>query len=233
MTDADDRMKAMQEELTKLTDRLQTQTKAQNEVPHPHWRAHVRDYRKRDFWLLSEGLNLLYQSHPHNTSASGGCYTYRALAEHCIGPGGSLAVVNPEASFRKMKIRPTELFEWARYKNITIPSELQQALVPAPSSAPTAAALRTKTNIKQERLRQLRTFINDIEQRAKAANRNWDCTCLPVTKHDFAEIFFNRYPDVKKVSVATLADDLHQFGVKFRQGTSHTKNNVLNKLFNS
>jgi hypothetical protein len=199
MTDADDRMKAMQKELTKFTDRLQTQTKAQNEVPHPHWRAHVHDYRKRDFWLLSEGLNLLYQSHPHNTSPSGGCYTYRALAEHCIGPGGSLAVVNPEASFRKMKIRPTELFEWARYK----------------------------------RLRQLRTFINDIEQRLKAANRNWDCTCLPVTKHDFAEMFFKHYPDVKKVAVATLADDLRQFGVKFRQGTSHTKNNVLNKLFNS
>lgn len=233
MTDADDQIKAMQEVFQPFLDQLKAQTKAQNEAPHPHWRAYAHDYSKRDFWLLSEGLNLLYQSHPNNTSSSGGCFTYRTLAEHCIGPGGSLAVINPESSFYKIKVRPTDLIEWAHQKNIAIPSELEQTLSPDPSPSPTAAALRAKTNTKQERLKQLRMFVDDIERRAKAGNRNWDRTCLPVTKKDFTEIFFKCYPDVKEVSVATLADDLRQFEVKFRPGTSNKKNNVLTKLFNN
>ncbi|MCG8071463.1 MAG: hypothetical protein N0C86_05710, partial [Candidatus Thiodiazotropha taylori] len=76
----------------------------------------------------------------------------------------------------------------------------------------------------------LKRIRDEIDRRVVEQNRNWDSKNIPATKADLHDIFFQINPDLKKIAVDTLADDLPQIGIKFQSGQNPNKHNVLARL---
>lgn len=95
----------------------------------------------------------------------------------------------------------------------------------------TARATHKKQNIKADRLKALEAFLNEMDRRAKAADRCWTRSNIPITKRDFCSVFKRKNPNFKETSNRTISNDLGQFGVHFDRGTKHKKNNALESIF--
>ncbi|MEW8348573.1 MAG: hypothetical protein AB2687_09700 [Candidatus Thiodiazotropha taylori] len=228
-------MEKVFEQLRAFNDKLQQRSKWIDQPNHPELPAIIDQYVKQDFWVLPEALNILRGFHPYRTGW--GNTGDRELAQSCVGPGGSLKVINPQESVRHWKVRPKDFVQWANQKGLPIASILKLAVqgVGKQSLSTTRgktdqANLSRKTE-KEARLEALETLRDKIDRRAVEKNRNWNSCNIPATKADLHGIFFQINPDLKKVAVDTLADDLPQIGIKFQHGQKSRSDNALVKLF--
>lgn len=235
----------LQKELFKLSEHLNEQHKraVALSVPNrPEFPAHCRAWARRDFWTLREGLNLLLSRRPQAQDWDYGVLDLWKLAQACIGPNGTLKIINPdtEAFFEnskvdKFKVQPADLLQWAEQKGIPIPDALSEAVrgrapITAEVVSPSLIANQAKQDNKTRRLNALTSFLNDMEQQAKNNDLSWDRMAIPVTKEDFRTVFCRLYPE-HDVASATLADDVAGLGGQFRPGTRSKANNILEKLF--
>ncbi|MCU7871927.1 MAG: hypothetical protein KZQ91_04185 [Candidatus Thiodiazotropha sp. (ex Lucinoma borealis)] len=219
--------------LQAFNEKLQQQSKWIDQPNHPELPTILDEYAKRDFWVLQEALNLLRGYHPHRSGwgESGDL----ALAKSCVGPGGSLSVINPQAPVRKWQVRPKDFIKWAEVKGLPLYPAMKHAMTsPVRLSSPTqqtrtSQANQTRKAEKEARLEALEWMRVEIDSRT--IERNWDSSTIPATKEDFHDVFFRIFPDRDKVKVETLAADLPQIGIKFQPGRKKSKNNVLAKLF--
>ena len=234
-----------QKALTEFNKKFQENLKRAEELSkpfRPEFRAHCQTWVRRDFWTLREGFNLLCGRRPQAQDWNYGVLDLWKLAQACIGPNGTLKVINPDtetffenSKVDKHKVRPADLLRWAEQKGITIPATLCEAVqgrapITAEVVPPTLIANQAKQDNKALRLEALRGFLSDMEQRAKENDFSWDRKKIPVTKEDFRSVFCRIYPE-HGVATATLADDVADLGGKFRSGTENKTNNILEKLF--
>lgn len=149
------------------------------------------------------------------------------LAKRSVGV--SLHVINQNKSPAAWQIEPNKFIAWLHQKGIAVPAELDAAL-----NRP-GAVLERANNAKQDQIRsrkdRLKRFINNINQLIESGELTWDKDRIHVTKKDFQEVFYLANPDLKKFSEHTLAADLRDFGVTFKEGTKPTRNNDLKQLF--
>ncbi|MCG7935882.1 MAG: hypothetical protein JAY68_14645 [Candidatus Thiodiazotropha taylori] len=227
-------MEKVFEQLRAFNDKMQQRSKWIDQPNYPELPAIIDRYVKRDFWVLPEALNILRGYHPYRTGW--GNTGDRELVQSCVGPGGSLKVINPQESVRHWKVRPKDFVQWANQKGLPIASVLKLAVqgevkqsLPI-STGKTDQANQSRKSEKQARLQALKRMRDEIDRRVVEQNRNWDSGNIPATKADLYNIFFQINPDLKKVAVETLADDLPQFGIKFQPGQKPNKDNVLARL---
>ncbi|MEW8692677.1 MAG: hypothetical protein AB2535_16650 [Candidatus Thiodiazotropha endolucinida] len=219
--------------LQAFNEKLQQQSKWIDQPNHPELPSILDGYAKRDFWVLQEALNLLRGYHPYRSGwgESGDL----VLAKSCVGPGGSLPVINPQAPVRKWQVRPKDFLKWAEEKGLPLYPAMKHAMSsPAQLSKPeqqtkTDQANRTRKAEKKARLEALQQIKDEID--TLTVGRSWDSSNIPATKEDFHGVFFRFNKDLKKVSVGTLADDLPQIGIKFQPGQKTREDNVLVRLF--
>jgi hypothetical protein len=215
------------------TDKLKLRFKWINQPNHPELPTILDEYVKRNFWQLQEALNLLRGYHPSRNGW--GVPGDLALAKSCVGPGGSLLVINPHEPVRNWRVSPKDFIKWAEEKGLPLHPAMKHAMTgPAQLSKPeqqtrTDKANRTRKAEKEARLEALQQMKDEIDNRT--VGRSWDSSNIPATKEDFHGVFFRFNKDLKKVSVGTLADDLPQIGIKFQPGQKTRKDNVLAKLF--
>ncbi|MCG8038567.1 MAG: hypothetical protein JAZ19_16195 [Candidatus Thiodiazotropha taylori] len=221
-------------QLRAFNDKMQQWSKWIDQPNHPELPAIIDRYVKRDFWVLPEALNILRGYHPYRTGW--GNTGDRELAQSCVGPGGSLKVINPQESVRHWKVRPKDFMQWANQKGLPIDSVLKLAVqggvkqsLPISTGKTDQANLSRKSE-KEARLQELKRIRDEIDRRVVEQNRNWDSKNIPATKADLHDIFFQINPDLKKIAVDTLADDLPQIGIKFQSGQNPNKHNVLARL---
>ncbi|MCG8017933.1 MAG: hypothetical protein JAY97_17135 [Candidatus Thiodiazotropha sp. 'RUGA'] len=227
-------MEMVFEQLRAFNDKMQQQSKWIDQPNHPELPAIIDRYVKRDFWLLPEALNILRGYHPYRTGW--GNTGDRELAQSCVGPGGSLNVINTQESVRHWKVRPKDFVQWANQKGLPIDSILKLAVqgevkqsLPISTGKTDQANLSRKSE-KEARLQAIKRIRDEIDRRVAEQNRNWDSRNIPATKADLHDIFFQINPDLKKVTVETLSDDLPQIGIKFQPGQKPNKDNVLARL---
>lgn len=219
--------------LQALNDNLQQNVQWTNQPNHPELPTILDEYAKRDFWLLQEALNLLRGYHPNRNGwgESGDL----ALAKSCVGSGGSLPVINPQAPVRKWQVRPKDFIKWAEGKGLPLHPTMKHAMTStAQLSSPvqqtkTDQANRTRKAEKEARIEALQQIKDEIDNRT--VGRSWDSSNIPATKEDFHGVFFRLKKDLKKVTAGTLADDLPQIGIKFQPVQKSRKDNVLAQLF--
>ncbi|MCU7933236.1 MAG: hypothetical protein KZQ90_20790 [Candidatus Thiodiazotropha sp. (ex Codakia rugifera)] len=230
-TDAKDKLL---KHMWSIVDRMQQHNKWIDQPNHPELPMILDQYLKRDFWRLQEALNLIRGYHPsRNGWGKRGDLT---LAKSCVGPGGSLSVINSQESDWDWKVRPKAFVKWAEEKGLSLHPDMKHAMIsPARLSNPTPQtrtkqANRTRKAEKEARLEALVWMRNEIDQRTH--DRNWDSSSIPSTKDDFHDVFYRIFPDIVEVKAETLAGDLPQIGIKFQPGRKTSKNNVLSKLFN-
>lgn len=222
------------EQLRAFNDKMQQRSKWTNQPNHPELPAIIDRYVKRDFWVLPEALNILRGYHPDRTGW--GNTGDRELAQSCVGPGGSLKVINPQESVRHWKVRPKDFVQWANQKGLPIASILKLAVQGEgkesliTSTGKTDHANQIRKSEKEARLHAIKRIRDEIDRRVVEQNRNWDSRNIPATKADLHDIFFQINPDLKTVAVETLADDLPQIGIKFQPGQKPNKDNVLARL---
>ena len=224
---------------------LEEQSKRAKELSRPFrpgFRAHCQTWTRRDFWTLREGFNLLCGRRPQAQDWDYGVLDLWRLAQACIGPNGTLKVINPDtetffenSKVDKHKVRPADLLRWAEQKGITIPAALCEAVqgrapIAAEVVPPPLIANKAKQDRKAARIEALKAFLNQMEQLVKKENLRFDRTCIPVTKDDFRSVFLRINPSFD-VSTATLADDLAELGVTFEPGTRNKSDNILERLF--
>ncbi|MEW8024761.1 MAG: hypothetical protein AB2794_17195 [Candidatus Thiodiazotropha endolucinida] len=227
-----DAMDKLVNHLQGVTEKLQQNIKWTNQPNHPALPTILDEYAKRDFWLLQEALNMMRGYHPNRSGwgESGDL----ALAKSCVGPGGSLSVINSQAPVRKWQVRPKDFIKWAEEKGLPLHPTMKHAMTStAQLSSPaqqtkTDQANRTRKAEKKARLEALQKIKDEIDNRT--VGRSWDSSNIPATKEDFHGVFFRFNKDLKKVSVVTLADDLPQIGIKFQPGQKSRKDNVLVQL---
>lgn len=199
------------------------------------------EWARRDFWNLWEGLNLLKHRHPETRDWYGGVADLWRLAQTCIGPGGSLRVVNPEAKaltnpglIQKYKVRPMDLLGWAQVKNIPVPNELETVLSGVKGGVSASATLSLEER-KRKRLSQIRQFVDILYAQAANAGMDWAVQKLAIvaTKQEFKSVFelYMRVPLVERISQDTFNDDLKSLGIKFARGVKNRSDNDLSKLF--
>lgn len=233
---SDNNSASMDEALKQLqafNDKLQQRSTWIDQPNHPELPTILDEYAKRDFWLLQEALNLLRGYHPKRNGwgASGDL----ALAKSCVGPGGSLSVINSQAPVRKWQVRPKGFIKWANDKGLPLYPAMKHAMShPARVSSPTEQTRTNQANRirkaeKEARIEALQQIKDEIDNRT--VGRSWDSSNIPATKEDFHGVFFRLKKDLKKVSVGTLADDLPLIGIKFQPGQKSRKDNVLAQLF--
>jgi hypothetical protein len=240
-----DDLQNLQKELFKLSEHLNEQHKraiALSVPNRPEFPAHCRTWARRDFWTLREGLNLLLNRRPQAQDWNYGVLDLWKLAQACIGPDGTLKVINPDtetffenSKVDKLKVRPADLLQWAEEKGITIPAALSEAVhgrapITAEVVSPVLIATQAKQDNKARRIEALTSFLSDMEQKAKNNDLSWGRRAIPVTKENFRAVFCRVYPE-HNVAAATLADDVTDLGGQFRPGTRSKANNILEKLF--
>jgi hypothetical protein len=220
-------------QLQAFNDKLQQRSKWIDQPNHPELPTIMDEYAKRDFWVLQEALNLLRGYHPKRSGW--GVPGDIALAESCVGQGGSLSVINPQMPVRKWQVRPKDFIKWAEEKGLPLHSAMKHTMTgggqlssPARQTK-TDQANRTRKAEKESRLDALEWMRNEIDSRT--TGRNWDSSTIPATKEDFHDVFYQIFTDLKKVTAGTLADDLPQIGIKFQPGQKSRKDNVLVQIF--
>ena len=200
-----------------------------------------QEWAKRDFWNLKEAINLLLRDHPEDDGWGLGFEAVWELAKNCIGPGGSLRVVNPELKAwtrrgraQKLLVKPVDLLDWARDKEISIPVELRNAVFGKQEKSSVLAANQSRAFDKRDRRRQIKQFVDEIYHLAGQADLDWGYGKGPIkgTKVQFKELFEARYryEEGDKVSQATFDDDLKELGVRFPPGVKTTPENDLVRL---
>lgn len=220
-------------QLQAFNEKLQQQSKWIDQSNHPELPAIMDEYAKRDFWVLREALNLLRGYHPHRNGWGESGDLERAKS--CVGPGGSLSVINLQAPVRKWQVKPKDFIKWAEEKGLPLYPAMKHVMTsPAHLSKPikqtrTSQANQTRQSEKKARLENLEWMRNEIDSRT--VERNWDSSSIPATKDDFHIVFFSVFPNRDKVKVDTLACDLPKIGIKFQPGRKVSKNNLLAKLF--
>ena len=212
----------------------------------PNYQKVCVAWARHDFWPLKEGLNLLCRCRPQKQRWDFGIKELWNLGKRCIGPGGTLKVVNPDVSAwsdggraKKLQIKPTDLLDWADAKRIPIPFELSDAIRGNDviegsyiiNETQTTQATLQRTLGKEQRHEALQEFLDDIQQRVHDMNLNWDITTIPVTKKDFQNVFHRLYTDISPVGSDQFGDDLKEFGAKFQRGTKNRTDNILVKIF--
>ncbi len=206
-----------------------------------HFRELCANWAKRDFWSLWEALNLLVHRHPETHDWSDGVGDLWQLAVTCIGPGGTLRVINPEvkalttpALAHKYKIRPLDLLSWARAKKISVPKELDAVLTGVEEISSSAGTLSLEER-KKKRRRDIRRFTDIAYAEAERVGIDWAKMKLPigVTKQEFKAVFeqYMRVQPSEKVSQDTFNDDLKDLGITFARGVKNRSNNDLARLF--
>lgn len=155
------------------------------------------------------------------------------LAKSCAGH--SLKLVNPQDKHSLWRVTPSEWARWLKEKGCEVPSELVSILFPvSPVVTPEqkiAPAQQAREKKKRDRLKALRAFVNDIGERARKSNIEFDKESIPVTKEDFLKVFHSQYTQIKKTSMPTFNNDISDIGLKFKRGTNSSNNNMLTKLF--
>jgi hypothetical protein len=202
------------------------------------------EWAKRDFWLIREGINLLMREHPETRSYDEKFTKLWAFARTCIGPGGSLFVVNPEAKALtkaalsdKYRVRPADLLAWAKSKQVLVPQELLAAVYGDAPVTPTSAGTASQEEKKRARRQSIRQFKEVVYRRAKEVGLEWAVNNGPinVTKEEFKDLF-ERYTGVSpedQVKLETFKLDLKELGIPFARGVKKRSNNDLEKLFNA
>ena len=238
----------LQRASTELMQHLEEQQRRAEELSkpfRPEFRAHCQTWTRRDFWTLREGFNLLCGRRPQAQDWNYGVLDLWKLAQACIGPNGTLKVINPDAEtffenskVDKYKVRPADLLQWAEEKGIMIPAALREAVqgrspIVAEVVPPTLIANKAKQDNKAERLKALSTFLEEIERHSQDQNLPFNRQRIPATKEDFHAVFCRVHPGYD-VEIATLADDVASLGGKFRPGrpsTGSERENFLEQLF--
>ncbi|RLJ18071.1 hypothetical protein DJ030_12725 [bacterium endosymbiont of Escarpia laminata] len=205
-----------------------------DESPYPFYEKHITEYANYDTWAIEEAINLLLYRHANCHLLDENHTTLKKIIDRSVGPGGTLQT-HETGSFlnKKRLVKPSNLIHWAQQKGIKIPNPLLREFHPSGLTieSPTTKATQKRIRDKQERHHALREFIHDIEGRTKQLNRNWSIDNLPVTKNQFHEVFYKRYPRVKKVAAVTLSDELPKLGVRFSPGRRSKNFNQLESLF--
>ena len=196
-----------------------------------------KDWIKRDTWTLQEGLDLLLDNDPTERQSwlyfdfeDDGYPELLELAISCIGVS-----LQPKTEGEKpedYRFTKEQFIKWAKTKTINIPEALLEALGQSqPRQTKNQAANQKRGNRKQQRLDKLDQFLTEMERRAKSSGERWDRSCIPVTKQQFYDIFFQVCTDIETCRLATLADDIAKFHGKFKPGTGKSTDNVLEMLF--
>lgn len=233
MTDNDELSKAKRdvlEAIQPVLDRLNQRQKYLDQPNHPALAQLAADYAKRDFWQLRNALNMAAGYHPDRQGW--GRKGDWSLASACVGPDGSLRVVNPNEPFRKWRVRPAEFLTWATKKGIPVHSSVRSAVagkVTAPVISRTTNGTEKRKLQVEQRQDMIEMFIEQIDQ--LTADRNWDSSCMPVNWKDAHRVFYLVYPNVKYVSSRTLSGGLIALGAHCTPGRKSPDNRVLYNLF--
>lgn len=209
-----------------------------------NFRGICDEWARRDFWSLHEGLNLLKREHPESRNYDDKFIRLRAFAQTCIGPGGSLFVVNPEARAltkaaltEKYRVRPVDLLAWAKNKQIPVPEELLAAVYGDAPVTKTSAATTSQEEKKRARRQSIRQFKEVVYRRAEELGFEWAVSNGPInaTKEEFKDLFEHKMgvqPE-DRVKLETFKLDLKELGVQFARGVKKRSNNDLSKLFDA
>jgi polynucleotide 5'-kinase involved in rRNA processing len=152
--------------------------------------------------------------------------------------------VNPDAKAltknalsEKYRVRPEDLLDWAKAKNLPIPQELMTAIYGAVYETPTSAATESQEQRKRTRRKSIRQFADLVYARALDLGMDWAEKRAPInaTKEEFKELFERKMgvqPE-DRVKLETFKLDLKELGVQFARGVKKRPNNDLEKLFNA
>lgn len=197
-----------------------------------------------DAWkLLGEAVPLLCGEEPESFIFSSAEYRKIKVSAERAVLAKTLRVLNPSASADQWLVIPSEFHAWAVAKKFPILREFEIAfgLVKAAqkqvseadiaSKGPTGPAIEAKTRSKAKRRARIKDFRAWIDAQALACGYLWRYTNIPDTKQSAHRVFFGLYPEIVKVAPATLADDLHEAGIRFDNSGKSMKNNVLEYLF--
>ncbi|MCP5306968.1 MAG: hypothetical protein H6953_16110 [Chromatiaceae bacterium] len=210
--------------------RLDESAQWRNQPNHPELARLAAQHARRDFWRLQEAFNLAAGFHPARDGW--GRDGDLQLARGCVGPDGSLKVVNPKESERKWRVRPSDFIQWADTKGISVHPAVLHACrggsaIPKPPSQVKATRVRqSQVELRSEKIQE---FLGRLDQ--LSANYRWDRTRMPVTWDDVHRVFYRLYPDVKEVSPGTLAIDFKKSGARCAPGTPSKTRTVLEDLF--
>ncbi len=199
------------------------------------WRKLYGKWCLRDTWLLeSEAIPLALEEEPTSLlTMIDGAEVLLSLATSCAGYSLSVENLNKERS--KWKVKPAEWVRWLKEKGRPVNAELEAITQPKlpqiKAEAQTARATESRERRKAQRISDLKRFVEEVEQRARAEKLLWDRTCIPVTKADFLAEFWKQYPKYYGFSRASCDNDFSEVGVKFRKGVRRNKDNVLRGLF--
>ena len=198
------------------------------------WRKFYEKWCLRDTWLLeSEAVSLALEVQPSWLLPIIDADALLKLAISCAGY--SLPIEKVSGVHSKWRVKPADWVRWLKEKGYSVNAQLEaitQPKVPEIKAEPqTARATESRERKKARRISDLKGFVAEVEQRARAANLPWDRTSIPVTKADFRAVFFKQYPRYRDLSRASFDNDFTEVGVKFRPGVRRKKNNVLKALF--
>jgi hypothetical protein len=191
----------------------------------------------RDTWLLDvEAIPLALEEEPTWVSyVIEGADTLLKLAISCAGH--SLPIENVSEAQSKWRVKPVNWVHWLKEKGYPVNAQLEARTQPKAreikAEPQTARATASRERNKALRIADLKRFVADVEQRARADKLPWDRTGIPVTKADFLAEFFKQYPQYSDFSLASFDNDFAEIGVKFRPGVKRKKNNVLKGLFSN
>lgn len=201
-------------------------------------------YAPIDSWkLLGEAVPLLCGEEPESLLfISSEIRRIRMIAERAV-LAKTLRVINPAASPDQWLVVPSEFHVWAVAKKLQIPREFEVAfgLVQAaqeqasesrpPVQGRTGSANQTRARSKAKRRARVKEFRAWIDANAGAHGYLWRHSNIPDTKQSAHRVFFALYPEIVEIAPTTLADDLHEEGIRFDNASKSMKNNVLEYLF--
>lgn len=201
-------------------------------------------YLPFDAWkIMGEAVPLLCGEDPESFIFTSPEYRQIKVSAERAVLAKTLRVLNPSASSDQWLVIPVEFHAWAIAKKFPIPREFEVAFglvkaaqkqvsgVMAAVQGPTGAAIEAKTRSKAKRRARVKEFRAWIDAHALACGYLWSHSNIPDTKQSAHRVFFGLYPEIVKVAPATLADDLHEAGIRFDNSGKSMKNNVLEHLF--
>lgn len=190
---------------------------------------------KRDTWLVYEQAVYLADGRDpaaFNLVGSNNTQIWE-LTKSC--GGHSLSLVNPKDKPSQWMVSPREWARWLKEKGYSVPVELTAILFPeqpiVTSKQKIAPAQESREKKKRDRLKALKAFVSDVEERARKSRVEFVKVAISVTKGDFLDVFYSQYPQYEKISLTTFEHDIAEIGLKFKSGSKSNKNNQLSKLF--
>ena len=163
------------------------------------------------------------------------------IAERSV-QAGILRVLNPVASPGKWLVTPRDFHAWAVKKKLRVLPEFEAAFGLTPPTqqqssvgrrepkTKTAAALEAKTRSKAKRRGRAKEFRAWIDAQSQAEGYHWRYNNIPDTKQSAHRVFYRLFPEIVKVTPVTLADDLHEVGIRFVPAGKSMTNNALEHL---